>query len=218
MMAKNKKCGIYRILNTLNKKVYIGSSSNIPKRFSTHKSELKKNKHMNVHLQRSWNIHGESHFKFEVLFNCKDEDKLKKESEEIEKHIKKFGEKNLYNIVKNPYQQAVNYDMKKRIKEGFKICKECCCLFKVTDDEQEVYFDGYTEITELEDFDIKNISDEICLDCSGELSVRISDINRQLLYEELDEHYQEQGLGEYVLAYLDDNIIQDMKRCGSWED
>lgn len=37
--------GIYKITNTKNGKVYIGSSSNIERRFTEHKCELIENKH-----------------------------------------------------------------------------------------------------------------------------------------------------------------------------
>jgi len=217
-MALNKRCGVYKITNKINKKVYIGSSKNIPKRFSTHRSELRKNKHANVHLQNSWNIHGEQSFIFEILFNCKDEDKIKKETEEIRKYIKKFNEKNLYNIILNPYQQAINYEIKSKIKDGFKSCRECGCLFKISVGTHEIYFDGYYDAVGIEEFDIEVTEDDLCLNCSSGLFYDMRAREKQLYYEELDEHYQEEGLGEYTLAYLDENIIQDMKLSGSWED
>ena len=48
-------CGIYMIENIVNKKVYIGQSSAINKRFSQHIAELKSNTHTNSHLQAAWN-------------------------------------------------------------------------------------------------------------------------------------------------------------------
>jgi len=65
------KTGVYKITNIINNKIYVGSSWKcIIKRWRCHKSNLKKNKHTNKHLQRSWNKHGEENFKFEVLEYC----------------------------------------------------------------------------------------------------------------------------------------------------
>jgi len=62
-----KNCGIYVIRNLINDKIYIGSSVNIKKRFCQHRNSLKKNKHHNKYLQRSWNKYGEENFEFVVI-------------------------------------------------------------------------------------------------------------------------------------------------------
>jgi group I intron endonuclease len=64
------KSGIYRIINTINGKSYIGSSSNLPKRKIGHFCNLRCNKHNNKHLQSAWNKYGEPAFVFEVLLTC----------------------------------------------------------------------------------------------------------------------------------------------------
>lgn len=58
---------IYKISNIKNGKFYIGSSSNIKERFNHHKWELNNNRHINKHLQNSWNKHGQDNFEFEVI-------------------------------------------------------------------------------------------------------------------------------------------------------
>jgi group I intron endonuclease len=65
-----KKTGIYKIINVINNKVYIGSSSNILKRFNEHKSYLRKNKHPNYYLQCSWNKYGKDNFEFHIVEEC----------------------------------------------------------------------------------------------------------------------------------------------------
>lgn len=58
---------IYKITNSANGKCYYGSTLNIEKRWKTHISTLNKNKHHNIHLQRSWNIYGKDCFVFEIV-------------------------------------------------------------------------------------------------------------------------------------------------------
>ena len=43
-MAKEKICGIYKIENLVDGKVYIGQSINVSNRLANHKSDLKHNK------------------------------------------------------------------------------------------------------------------------------------------------------------------------------
>lgn len=62
-----KKCGIYKITNIINNKVYVGSAVNMTYRFKTHKRLLKQNKHFNTHLQSSYNKYGKDNFKFEII-------------------------------------------------------------------------------------------------------------------------------------------------------
>lgn len=59
--------GIYGILNLVNGKLYIGSASNLSKRFASHKHYLRQGKHPSIHLMRSWNRDGEANFKFIVF-------------------------------------------------------------------------------------------------------------------------------------------------------
>lgn len=65
-----KKSGIYKITNIESGKFYIGSSKEIETRFTDHKNDLRKNNHSNIILQRSWNLHGEDKFTFEIIEEC----------------------------------------------------------------------------------------------------------------------------------------------------
>ena len=62
-----QNCGIYIIQNLVNENIYIGSSINIKRRFSQHKSTLRHNTHKNKHLQNAWNKYGEDNFEFIIL-------------------------------------------------------------------------------------------------------------------------------------------------------
>lgn len=59
--------GIYKVTCLPTGKVYIGSTTDIRKRWLWHRSDLRAGKHHNRHLQNAWNKHGEAAFMFEIL-------------------------------------------------------------------------------------------------------------------------------------------------------
>jgi group I intron endonuclease len=79
-------CGIYKIENLIDGKVYIGSSVNIFSRKQKHFWMLKKGIHDNSHLQNSYNKIGEDSFVFEVLEECNNDDLIIKENYYIFKY------------------------------------------------------------------------------------------------------------------------------------
>jgi group I intron endonuclease len=66
----NIQSGIYKIINTINKKYYIGSAYDLYKRFKDHKSALKSNRHHNKQLTRFVNKYGLDKLNFELLEKC----------------------------------------------------------------------------------------------------------------------------------------------------
>lgn len=69
--------GIYKIFNTKNKKVYIGSSKHIEKRWKEHIHRLENNAHHSSKLQKSYDkVQDKSVFKFEIIEELS-EDQLK---------------------------------------------------------------------------------------------------------------------------------------------
>lgn len=74
-MDEKKKSGIYYIKNKINNKVYIGQSKNIVARLKEHKRDLKATRHVNWHLQKSYEKYGDCNFEYGVLEFC-DIDKL----------------------------------------------------------------------------------------------------------------------------------------------
>ena len=85
--------GVYRWLNTINGKSYIGSSAYIAGRKSFHLSQLRAGKHHSIKFQRAWNKYGPSAFEFEVLTFCLKNDLLWQEQIAIDG----------FNAVKNGY-------------------------------------------------------------------------------------------------------------------
>lgn len=73
------KSGIYKILNTVTEKFYIGSAINFKARWTQHKGKLSLNIHPNKFLQSSWNLHGETAFQFIILEYCEKEIILNRE-------------------------------------------------------------------------------------------------------------------------------------------
>lgn len=59
--------GIYKIACTTNHKVYVGSSTDIRRRWNSHRGKLRRGTHENSYLQRAWKKYGESAFVFSVL-------------------------------------------------------------------------------------------------------------------------------------------------------
>lgn len=97
-MARRVICGIYKITNKINNKVYVGQSIDIYTRWTTHKNELNNNRHHNSYLQRAWNKYGEDSFCFDILEECSEDLLNEKECYYIE--LLKSTNKNYgYNLV-----------------------------------------------------------------------------------------------------------------------
>jgi group I intron endonuclease len=116
--------GIYRIKNLRNNKCYYGSSKNIEKRFKTHLRQLKKGKHHNKHLQRSWDKHGENYFVFEVVEECNETVLLELEQKYLDSNpefnigIKSSGGDNL---TKNPNREHIVRKMGKSVRKRYEL-------------------------------------------------------------------------------------------------
>lgn len=64
------KGGVYRWRNTLNGKVYIGSTDSFRHRKKMHLYDLRRGIHHSRHLQHAWDKYGESSFVFEIVEVC----------------------------------------------------------------------------------------------------------------------------------------------------
>jgi group I intron endonuclease len=95
------KSGIYIIRNIVNGKIYIGSAVNLEKRLYEHFWALRKNKHINKHLQSSWNKHTESSFTSEIYLTCKIKDLIFNEQLVLDSSIVRYGRENIYNVCPN---------------------------------------------------------------------------------------------------------------------
>jgi len=88
--------GIYKIINVVNNKFYIGSAVNFSRRKTRHFSELRNNRHNNGKLQNAWNKYGEHSFVFVIVEKVLDKDLLlETENRWLKEHV---GKDYCYNI------------------------------------------------------------------------------------------------------------------------
>jgi group I intron endonuclease len=66
-MYKNKISGIYKWVNKINGKYYVGSSNHIKRRRGYHKNQLRRQVHGNQHLQSAWDKYGSHNFEFIII-------------------------------------------------------------------------------------------------------------------------------------------------------
>lgn len=89
------KSGIYKIINTINSKIYIDSAVNLKTRKINHFNKLKSGNHDNIHLQRAFNKYGEENFIFEKIELVQDKNMLINREQYW---IDFYGIKNIYNM------------------------------------------------------------------------------------------------------------------------
>lgn len=69
--------GIYKIVNKVNGKYYVGSTSYSNRRWSReYLPALRKGKHGTIHLQNAWNKYGEENFEFKFIEEIESEEDL----------------------------------------------------------------------------------------------------------------------------------------------
>lgn len=88
--------GIYKIINIVNNKFYVGSAVDLKRRKARHFSELRNGRHNNRHLQAAWGTYGEQAFVFVVVEEVPaDADLLAVENGWLKEHV---GKEYCYNI------------------------------------------------------------------------------------------------------------------------
>lgn len=65
-----KQSGIYKIANSMNGKIYVGSAADIHARWCAHRCFLRKGTHINRKLQNAWLKYGADAFEFSIIELC----------------------------------------------------------------------------------------------------------------------------------------------------
>jgi len=131
-----KVCGIYKIENLVNGKMYIGKTKRgFSKRFKEHKWDLRGNRHGNPHFQNAWNKYREECFSFDIILICDEDDLEKMEEEQFDLW---WPTGRLYNIVSK--SQKVNgrtvgvdcYDLKGNFVRSFDSVNEASEFYNIS--------------------------------------------------------------------------------------
>jgi group I intron endonuclease len=99
-------CGIYRIYHKGTGKSYIGQSHNVEGRIRGHFKCLRNNTHVNIHLQRAFNLHGESSFEVQIVEVCRSSELAEKEQFWIDTALYYAGVYNLA-LIAGPGRKGV---------------------------------------------------------------------------------------------------------------
>lgn len=89
---------IYKIINIINGKFYVGSTVNQRERFRAHRTRLRNNNHHCAHLQYAWNKYGEDNFIFKVIAHIPEDESIHEaENLWLSEHV---GKEHCYNTSK----------------------------------------------------------------------------------------------------------------------
>ena len=110
-------CGIYKIENKINHKIYIGKSIDIYTRWYNHKHSLRNGVHYNLHLQKSWNKYGEDNFEFCIIEKCSEKNLDQLEVlyiSQYQSYNSTFG----YNLTLGGEGGIPNYETRKKLSQA----------------------------------------------------------------------------------------------------
>ena len=111
----SKKVGVYQIRNTVNGRIYVGSSLDIAARWREHKYDLRMNKHRNHHLQNAYNKYGKEAFVYEVL-------------EILESKESQFEREQYWIDLKEACNKKKGYNIQSEVLVVPKLTKKVVCL------------------------------------------------------------------------------------------
>lgn len=112
--------GVYKIENSKNHKVYIGSSGNLYERQWVHFWQLKRGFHPNQHLQAAYNKYGKEVFRFDVLETVSEDNLIKREQFWMDSFLAQNRE--LYNttLIANRTVNILSPESKMKISQTLK--------------------------------------------------------------------------------------------------
>jgi group I intron endonuclease len=95
---KIPQAGVYKIVNIIDGKVYVGGTSNLYNRKYGHWGALRRGEHHSDRLQKAYNIYGKSAFSFEVIQTLGLESDIKKVEQKYIDEYKSYDSCYGYNI------------------------------------------------------------------------------------------------------------------------
>jgi group I intron endonuclease len=110
----SNKGGIYKIINTTNERIYIGSAKGFKQRYSQHVGSLLKGTHHNKFLQGDFNKCGSDAFEFHVIevVNGVKEERIIAEQRHVDLHYD--DQKLCYNLQKTRMPSVEGYKQKEK--------------------------------------------------------------------------------------------------------
>lgn len=154
--------GIYKFTNSVNGKVYVGSSVNLKQRLAVHKSTLRSNTHDSSYLQRAYNKYGENNFTFEIIEYCNESIIVEREQHWIDEtkcYERSMGynrRRNAENNLGMEYAEKVNMRFK-----GSSLNKEQVIDIKLMLRDTQITQVQISEIFNVDDSCINNIASDI---------------------------------------------------------
>ena len=121
---------IYKIINAVNGKFYVGSTTNAAERFRVHRNRLRKGTHHAKHLQAAWNKYGEDAFVFHVIQTVLDGESLQAaEQAWLDEHVgkeycynkSKYSDTPMRGIIKElhpNFGKKLTYDQKELLRQA----------------------------------------------------------------------------------------------------
>ena len=113
-----KISGVYKIINKINGKYYIGSSDDIKRRWQHHKSYLTRKCHRNIHLTNAWHKYGQDNFDFLILKEIQKENLIVEEQKYLDEASKETDK--CYNQYFTSYKIEWTDERRKRASERVK--------------------------------------------------------------------------------------------------
>lgn len=158
-MKNLNSCGIYKIINIINGKYYVGSSYDIKNRIRKHFELLKRNSHHSIHLQNAYNKYGKKSFIYETLELCNKNELLIIEQKYLNEII---NWKNSYNI--NKFASGGGYDLSNHPNE--KVIRKKISVSNTGKHTKpfiinEIYYEKLKDAANIFNVDIKTISNKI---------------------------------------------------------
>jgi group I intron endonuclease len=125
--------GIYCITNTIDNRIYIGSTNCFYKRFYEHNRDFCKNKHNNIHLQRFINKYGIDSIKYKIIEILDFNFLLEKEQWYLDTYINFEKDFNICKIVGTPpnYNRSFTENQIKEIANLYNSGKSCCQISEI---------------------------------------------------------------------------------------